>query len=135
VVHNWGEKPYNTAHATTENGWVSLFAIGEGWHNWHHAFDWDYAAAEMGAVSQFNPTKVFIDVMAFLGLAWGRKRALEVWKIRKARWEELAGRPVVESLQGYPLFRRRTVTFGPSNYGEEQPSVMQPGAGSGPLKE
>merc|ERR1712028_100050 len=45
VVHSMGEKPYNTAHATTENGWVSLFAIGEGWHNWHHAFDWDYAAA------------------------------------------------------------------------------------------
>merc|ERR1719409_285337 len=56
VVHAWGNKPYNPSHLTTENGWVSLFAIGEGWHNWHHAFSWDYAAAELGAWSQFNPT-------------------------------------------------------------------------------
>jgi stearoyl-CoA desaturase (delta-9 desaturase) len=47
VVHAWGSKPYNPAHKTTENGWVSLFALGEGWHNWHHAFSWDYAASEL----------------------------------------------------------------------------------------
>merc|ERR1712174_68323 len=33
VVHSWGPKPYNASHRTTENGWISLFAMGEGWHN------------------------------------------------------------------------------------------------------
>lgn len=130
VVHHWGVKPYNPAHATVENGWVSLFALGEGWHNWHHAFDWDYAAAEMGASSQFNPTKVFIDAMAFLGLAWGRKRALDVWKVRKARWEEQTGRSVVESVEGPLLFRRRAVTFGPADYGDEHVERNVVGCGS-----
>merc|ERR1719313_2729465 len=46
VVHAYGGRPYNPEHATTENGWVSFLAFGEGWHNWHHAFDWDYATAE-----------------------------------------------------------------------------------------
>merc|ERR1711964_25816 len=102
-----------------DNGWVSLFAIGEGWHNLHHAFSWDYAAAELGSLLQFNPTKVFIDAMALLGLAWGRKRALDVWKQRKARWEESRGRPVLESLEGPPLFKHRVVTFGPAPYDDD----------------
>jgi stearoyl-CoA desaturase (delta-9 desaturase) len=114
VVHCWGPKPYNPSHKTTENGWVSIFALGEGWHNWHHAFDWDYAAAELGALQQFNPTKVFLDCMIFLGLAWAPKRADKVWETRKARWSAQNGRPVLESLEGPPLFRRRVVTFGPS---------------------
>jgi len=116
VVHRWGSRPYNPAHQTADNGWVSVFAIGEGWHNWHHAFGWDYAAAELGALQQFNPTKVFIDIMAFLGLAWDRKRGLNVWAQRKARWEETQGRKVVESLEGPPLFKHRVVTFGPEPY-------------------
>jgi len=113
VVHAWGSRPYNPSHLTTDNGWVSLFAIGEGWHNWHHAFAWDYAAAELGPMLQFNPTKVFIDAMAFFGCAWDRKRAVQVWANRKARWEETQGRPVLESLEGPPLFKHRVVMFGP----------------------
>jgi len=110
--------PYNASHRTTENGWVSLFALGEGWHNWHHAFPWDYATAEMGPLSQFNPTKVFIDFFALVGLAWDRKRGDKVWAVRKARWAERFGRDVVEDIEGPPLFRRRVVTFGPQEYGE-----------------
>lgn len=125
VVHNWGARPYNAAHLTTENGWVSLFALGEGWHNWHHAFDYDYAAAELGASLQFNPTKVFIDVMAFLGLAWDRKRAIKVWEVRKARWEQAHGRRVIEAIEGPTLFKRRVVIFGPADYGNEAHGVTK----------
>eukprot|EP00747_Dinoflagellata_sp_TGD_P162889 gnl/TRDRNA2_/TRDRNA2_181014_c0_seq1.p1 gnl/TRDRNA2_/TRDRNA2_181014_c0~~gnl/TRDRNA2_/TRDRNA2_181014_c0_seq1.p1 ORF type:complete len:697 (-),score=76.18 gnl/TRDRNA2_/TRDRNA2_181014_c0_seq1:422-2512(-) len=128
VVHNIGTKPYNSSHKTTENGWVSFFALGEGWHNWHHAFAFDYATAELGALQQFNPTKVFIDIMCFLGLAWGRRRAHDLWARRKAQWEEKSGRPVIESLEGFPLFRYRVVTMGPhpvdgNQYGEDGPPL------------
>eukprot|EP00747_Dinoflagellata_sp_TGD_P125375 gnl/TRDRNA2_/TRDRNA2_174154_c4_seq8.p1 gnl/TRDRNA2_/TRDRNA2_174154_c4~~gnl/TRDRNA2_/TRDRNA2_174154_c4_seq8.p1 ORF type:complete len:722 (-),score=99.44 gnl/TRDRNA2_/TRDRNA2_174154_c4_seq8:406-2493(-) len=120
VVHAHGTKPYNSSHATTENGWVSLFTLGEGWHNWHHAFSYDYAASELGALQQFNPTKVFIDLMALLGLAWDRKRATSVWDGRKTRWEEQSGRPVLESIEGPPMFRRRVITLGPVDYDEDE---------------
>jgi len=116
VVHHWGPKPYNASHRTTENGWVSFFAMGEGWHNWHHAFPWDYATAELGALSQWNPTKAFIDFFALLGLASERKRGDKVWAARKSRWEEKFGRKVVESLEGPPLFKRRVISFGPEAY-------------------
>jgi stearoyl-CoA desaturase (delta-9 desaturase) len=127
VVHAWGTKPYNPVHLTTENGWVSLFALGEGWHNWHHAFDWDYAAAELEAWYQFNPTKVFIDTMALLGLVWGRKRASKVWDLRKAKWEEETGRKVIESMEGPPLFKRRVVTLGPQPYDDDHDEVASGG--------
>lgn len=116
VVHAYGGRPYNASHRTTENGWVSLFALGEGWHNWHHAFDYDYTTAELGPLSQFNPTRVFIDAMALLGLVSDRKRAINVWETRKARWEKTNGRPVCESITGPPLFKQRVITFGPHNY-------------------
>merc|ERR1711948_147977 len=79
----------------------------------------DYAASEMSALYQFNPTKVFIDACAALGLVWDRKRGDKVWAQRKARWEEANGRKVIESLEGPPLFRNRVVTFGPQEYGGE----------------
>jgi stearoyl-CoA desaturase (delta-9 desaturase) len=123
VVHRWGAKPYNPSHSTTENGWVSLFALGEGWHNWHHAFPWDYATAELGAIHQFNPTKVFIDVMAFLGLASDRKRAHAVWAQRKSRWEKEHNRAVLEGMEGPPLFKSRVITFGPEPYGPDGQSA------------
>ena len=119
VVHAYGGRPYNASHRTTENGWVSLFALGEGWHNWHHAFDYDYTTAELGPLSQFNPTRVFIDAMALLGLVSDRKRAINVWETRKARWEKTNGRPVCESITGPLLFKQRVITFGPHNYGAE----------------
>jgi stearoyl-CoA desaturase (delta-9 desaturase) len=123
VVHAWGNRPYNPSHLTTENGWVSLFAMGEGWHNWHHAFAWDYTAAELGPLTQFNPTTMFIDACAFLGLVYDRKRATKVWEIRKARWVSEQGRPVLESLEGPPLFKSRVVTFGPPLPEDSPPTI------------
>lgn len=53
---------------------VSLLALGEGWHDYHHLFPWDYAAAELDAWDQYNPTKVFIDCCCLVGLAKDRRR-------------------------------------------------------------
>jgi len=62
---------------------VSFFAMGEGWHNWHHAYPWDYATSEYGWFKRWNPTKITIDVWAFFGLVWDRKRAVDTWNLAK----------------------------------------------------
>merc|ERR1712107_937617 len=77
-----------------------------------------------------GPTPVFIDAMALLGLVSDRKRAINVWETRKARWEKTNGRPVCESITGPPLFKQRVITFGPHNYGAEDLRVL-PRDGSG----
>lgn len=52
---------------------VALFAVGEGWHNYHHAFPWDYRASELG--SPLNVTGFLIDVLAKIGAVYDRKQA------------------------------------------------------------
>lgn len=46
--------------------------IGEGWHNYHHVFPWDYKAAELGNYA-LNFTTSFIDFFAWLGWAYDLK--------------------------------------------------------------
>ncbi|ETV90559.1 hypothetical protein H310_14684 [Aphanomyces invadans] len=50
-------------------------AIGEGWHNYHHRYPTDYATSEFGMLYQWNPSKVFIDIMAAIGQAYDLKRS------------------------------------------------------------
>lgn len=73
AAHMFGEKPYNERMASRENSWVSFGAVGEGYHNFHHAFPYDYAAGETGNL--FNPTKLLIDLMYVLGQAYNLKQA------------------------------------------------------------
>jgi stearoyl-CoA desaturase (delta-9 desaturase) len=58
----------------TENPTVALLAFGEGWHNYHHAFPWDYKAAELGNY-RLNLSTAFIDLCARLGQAYNLKTA------------------------------------------------------------
>jgi stearoyl-CoA desaturase (delta-9 desaturase) len=85
VAHLWGERPYDEAINPAENRLVTLLAIGEGWHNWHHKYPFDYAASEFGVSSQFNPTKLAIDFGAALGMVSDRKRATAMWAREKAK--------------------------------------------------
>ncbi|CAK4388426.1 unnamed protein product [Aphanomyces euteiches] len=75
VAHFFGYKPYDRNSRAMENIFVSIGAIGEGWHNYHHRYPTDYATGELGFTGQWNPTKAFIDTMAFVGLAYDRKRS------------------------------------------------------------
>jgi hypothetical protein len=90
AAHVYGDHPYDPSIWSAENPWVSLVAMGEGWHNWHHKYPFDYAASEFGVDQQFNPTKLFIDVCAYLGLASELKRATGAWsKLKILREEEI----------------------------------------------
>ena len=43
AAHLFGDHPYDPASWPAENPLVSLGALGEGWHNWHHKYPFDYA--------------------------------------------------------------------------------------------
>ncbi|XP_033200611.1 acyl-CoA Delta-9 desaturase isoform X2 [Bombus vancouverensis nearcticus] len=72
AAHIWGAKPYDKNIGPTENKSVAIVAFGEGWHNYHHVFPWDYKAAELGDY-KVNITTAFIDFCARLGLAYDMK--------------------------------------------------------------
>jgi stearoyl-CoA desaturase (delta-9 desaturase) len=84
-AHFFGDHPYDPQSWPAENPIVSVLALGEGWHNWHHKYPFDYATSEFGVTKQYNPTKFFVDVCCFLGLAYDRKRATGAWAKLKAQ--------------------------------------------------
>lgn len=49
-----------------------MLTLGEGWHNYHHVFPWDYKAAELGDY-KLNVTTAFIDFFAKIGWAYDLK--------------------------------------------------------------
>jgi stearoyl-CoA desaturase (delta-9 desaturase) len=88
AAHMWGTKPYDRYSFSTircrvlecdfrnikpaENILVSYLTMGEGWHNYHHTFPWDYKAAELDKYSG-NLSTAFIDLMAKIGWAYDLK--------------------------------------------------------------
>lgn len=72
AAHMWGNRPYDKTINPRENKFVAFSAIGEGFHNYHHTFPYDYATSEFGC--KVNLTTCFIDLMCFLGLASDPKR-------------------------------------------------------------
>lgn len=87
AAHLYGNRPYDESINPAENWFVSILSVGEGWHNWHHRYPYDYAASEFGIHRQFNPTKAWIDFFALLGMVKKRKRAFGAWKLAKKKYK------------------------------------------------
>uniref|UniRef100_K7G3S3 stearoyl-CoA 9-desaturase n=1 Tax=Pelodiscus sinensis TaxID=13735 RepID=K7G3S3_PELSI len=84
AAHMFGNRPYDRTINPRENRLVTLGALGEGFHNYHHTFPYDYATSEFGW--HYNFTTAFIDLMCLLGLASDRKKvSREVVLARKIR--------------------------------------------------
>ncbi|XP_049854418.1 acyl-CoA Delta-9 desaturase-like [Schistocerca gregaria] len=100
AAHIWGNKPYDRRISPVENRLVAFLAMGEGWHNYHHAFPWDYKAAELGAYG-FNVTTLFLDLFACLGMVYDRR----------VPSEDLVRRTALMNGDGsHPVYRRNDVT-------------------------
>ncbi|KAL0880737.1 hypothetical protein ABMA27_001949 [Loxostege sticticalis] len=81
-AHLWGNKPYDRFIKSVENTAVSLAALGEGWHNYHHVFPWDYRTSELGRI---NISTNFIDAFAKIGWAYDLKAAPSSMIINRAK--------------------------------------------------
>ena len=72
AAHLWGSRRYDIHANPSDNRFVSFAAIGEGFHNYHHTFPYDYSTSEWGPY--INITTSFIDICAALGLVYNRKQ-------------------------------------------------------------
>ncbi|XP_014472082.1 PREDICTED: acyl-CoA Delta(11) desaturase [Dinoponera quadriceps] len=75
AAHMFGNKPYDKYINPSENKGVALMTFGEGWHNYHHVFPWDYRASEFGY--RLNFTTMFIDFCAKIGWVYDMKSVSE----------------------------------------------------------
>lgn len=61
-AHFFGDKPFNI-RSTARNNYIFQYlgiGLGEGWHNYHHAFPWDYRASELGVLSSFTTIMIYL---------------------------------------------------------------------------
>lgn len=76
AAHAWGNKPYDKGIVAVQNLPVAFATFGEGFHNYHHVFPWDYRTAELGN-NKLNMTTLFIDFFAAIGWAYDMKTVPE----------------------------------------------------------
>ena len=42
LAHYWGRRPYTVENTARDNDLLAFLTYGEGYHNYHHLFQWDY---------------------------------------------------------------------------------------------
>jgi len=73
LAHRVGRQPWSEGSTARDNAALSLLTLGEGYHNYHHAFPTDYR----NGVRWYHPdpTKWFIWTLDRLGLAFDLRRS------------------------------------------------------------
>ena len=82
LAHYWGSQPYTDTNSARDNGILAFFTFGEGYHNFHHIFEYDYRNGIRWY--QFDPTKWLIKGLSFVGLTKNLRTCPEE-RIEKAR--------------------------------------------------
>lgn len=76
LCHMFGTRPYTDENTARDNPILAIFTWGEGYHNYHHYFQYDYRNGVKWW--QYDPTKWFIGLLHKVGLAKELKRVDDV---------------------------------------------------------
>jgi stearoyl-CoA desaturase (delta-9 desaturase) len=82
LCHMIGRQPYSREHSARDSAVMAVLAFGEGYHNYHHSFPFDYRNGIRGW--HFDPAKWLIYCLSRLGFARDLRRASDA-AILKAR--------------------------------------------------
>lgn len=72
LCHMWGKRPYTDENTARDNFVLAILTWGEGYHNYHHIFQYDYRNGVKWW--QYDPTKWLIWTFSKLGLASNLRR-------------------------------------------------------------
>jgi stearoyl-CoA desaturase (delta-9 desaturase) len=72
LAHTWGDRPFCESLSAVDNYLISLLTWGEGYHNYHHTFGYDYRNGVRWY--HYDPTKWLIWTLSKLGLATRLKK-------------------------------------------------------------
>ena len=73
VAHLFGSRPYSLGETARDNMFTAMLTLGEGYHNYHHRFPFDYRCGRHWY--DFDPTKWWLMGLAACGLVRNRKAA------------------------------------------------------------
>src|SRR3984893_3914254 len=75
LCHYMGKRPYSSKCSARDSWVMAIVTLGEGYHNFHHEFQYDYRNGVKPW--QFDPTKWVIWILSKLGLARKLRRVPE----------------------------------------------------------
>lgn len=75
LAHIWGRQPYTDKNSARDNDFLAFLTFGEGYHNFHHIFEFDYRNGVRWW--QFDPTKWLIRGLSFFGWTRNLRRCPE----------------------------------------------------------
>lgn len=84
LAHYWGRQPYTDENTAKDNGILSLFTFGEGYHNYHHIFQNDYRNGICW--HHYDPTKWLIKSLSYIGLTYDLRKVSQ-FKINRRMLE------------------------------------------------
>ena len=82
AAHWFGSQPYTDSNSARDNALLAPFTFGEGYHNYHHMWQWDYRNGPRWY--QWDPAKWLIAAGAWVGLTRGLRRVPDT-EIQRAR--------------------------------------------------
>jgi len=71
--HMWGKRPYTDANTARDSHLMGIFLLGEGYHNFHHRFEYDYRNGHHWY--DIDLTKWVIAALGAIGLTYNLRRA------------------------------------------------------------
>jgi stearoyl-CoA desaturase (delta-9 desaturase) len=81
LAHYWGRRPYTIENTARDNDLLAFLTYGEGYHNYHHLFQWDYRNGVRWW--QYDPTKWLIAGLSWVGITRELRRVPE-FRIQRA---------------------------------------------------
>lgn len=75
LCHMWGKRPYTDENTARDNPVLAVLTYGEGYHNYHHIFQYDYRNGVKWW--QYDPTKWLILSLSWIGITKNLKRCSE----------------------------------------------------------
>ena len=73
LCHYAGKRTYDSNSTARDSWFVSWFTFGEGYHNYHHKFQWDYRNGVKWFA--YDPSKWIINTLSFFGITYELKKA------------------------------------------------------------
>jgi stearoyl-CoA desaturase (delta-9 desaturase) len=82
AAHMFGSRPYTDSNTARDNWLLAPLTYGEGYHNFHHQWQWDYRNGARWF--QWDSTKWLLNMMAWVGLV-GQFRRVPASAMEQAR--------------------------------------------------
>lgn len=71
--HMYGARPYDGSMSARENTYLNVWTFGEGYHNFHHVFPYDYKGSEFEGLAAYNISTYFIHFFEKCGWVYDLK--------------------------------------------------------------